>query len=261
MTEKYRHKKQFGQHFLHDEHIASQIVEKFLEKRSTDAVLEVGPGEGVLTKYLQASAGKYLFISEIDRDIVALIHERFHPEPGHLLEGDFLQQNLSTLFPKGVCIIGNFPYNISTQIVFSILEHRQVVPMMTGMFQKEVAERIAAKHGNKVYGITSVLTQAFYDVEYLFTVSEGVFTPPPKVKSAVIRLVRKEPPPGVDYKTLLQLVKMAFNQRRKMLRNALQQLMPQWPDTIQPFLTKRAEELSVQDFIGLAAEIKTKTGN
>lgn len=258
----FQHKKKFGQHFLNDEAIAEKIVQSFFEKNHAHSILEVGPGEGVLTKYLIQHPEVELFISEIDRDIIPIIRNKFNVDEKHLIEGDFLEMNFDQYFNHEFSVIGNFPYNISTQIVFKIIESRDKIPMMTGMFQKEVAERIAAGHGSKTYGITSVLTQAWYDVEYLFTVPEHVFTPPPKVKSAVIRMQRKqENNKPVNASLLFQIVKAGFNQRRKTLRNALKMLnlQPGWVSD--EILAKRAEQLSVQDFIDLTHRIEALKNN
>lgn len=258
----FQHKKKFGQHFLNDEAIAEKIVQSFFEKNHSHSILEVGPGEGVLTKYLIQHPEVELFISEIDREIIPIIRNKFNVDEKHLIEGDFLEMNFDQYFNHEFSVIGNFPYNISTQIVFKIIESRDKIPMMTGMFQKEVAERIAAGHGSKTYGITSVLTQAWYDVEYLFTVPEHVFTPPPKVKSAVIRMQRKqENNKPVNASLLFQIVKAGFNQRRKTLRNALKMLnlQPGWVSD--EILAKRAEQLSVQDFIDLTHRIEALKNN
>jgi 16S rRNA (adenine1518-N6/adenine1519-N6)-dimethyltransferase len=252
----FQHKKNFGQHFLNNETIAADIVDQFFSKCTTGQILEIGPGEGVLTKYLLKNTDHELFISEIDNDIVPLIASKFGIDKAHLIHGDFLVMDFEKHFDKEFSIIGNFPYNISTQIVFKILESREKIPMMTGMFQKEVAERIVAKHGSKIYGITSILTQIYYDVEYLFTVAENEFTPPPKVKSAVIRLIRRNVSiDGLDEKKFTQHVKAGFNQRRKTLRNALKSILSH-PEKIDPaILDKRAEQLSVNDWIQLSKEI------
>lgn len=252
----FQHKKNFGQHFLNNETIAADIVDAFFAKCTTPQILEIGPGEGVLTKYLLKNTAHELFISEIDNDIVPIIASKFNVDSAHLIHGDFLQMHFKKHFKDEFSIIGNFPYNISTQIVFKIIEYKELVPMMTGMFQKEVAERIAAKHGSKIYGITSILTQVFYDVEYLFTVGEHEFTPPPKVKSAVIRLTRRmEPIEGLDEKRFFQHVKAGFNQRRKTLRNALKSILSQ-PEKIDPaILDKRAEQLSVHEWVELSKQI------
>jgi len=255
----FQHKKNFGQHFLNNETIAADIVDQFFSKCSTKHILEIGPGEGVLTKYLLKNTEHELFISEIDNDIVPIIASKFNVDNKHLIHGDFLVMDFAKHFEKEFSIIGNFPYNISTEIVFKILENREKIPLMTGMFQKEVAERIGAKHGSKTYGITSILTQIHYDVEYLFTVGENEFTPPPKVKSAVIRLVRKnELLEGLDEKKFKQHVKAGFNQRRKTLRNALKSILSQ-PEKIDPaILDKRAEQLSVNNWIQLSKDINTQ---
>lgn len=254
----FQHKKNFGQHFLNNETIALSIVEAFLQSLNTRNVLEIGPGEGVLTKYLVRRPDIELFISEIDRDIIPIIREKFQVDNKHLIEGDFLAMNFNEVFSEPFSIIGNFPYNISTQIVFKIIENKEKIPMMTGMFQKEVAERITAKHGSKVYGITSILTQIYYDAEYLFQVDEHEFTPPPKVKSAVIRLVRKnEPLIGSEEKFFFNLVKTGFNQRRKTLRNALKSLLLQPEKIDESILNKRAEQLSVEEWVALSNKIKS----
>jgi 16S rRNA (adenine1518-N6/adenine1519-N6)-dimethyltransferase len=256
-VDKFQHKKRFGQHFLDDETIASQITEALLQKNTCKQVLEIGPGIGVLTKYLVADKNIELFISEIDRDIIPLIQEKFSIDDTHMIAGDFLQLDFTAHFPGELSLIGNFPYNISTQIIFKMLDNKERIPLMVGMFQKEVAERIAAHHGSKIYGITSVLAQAFYDVEYLVTVPENVFTPPPKVKSAVIRLTRKtDTDLGCNAALFREVVKAGFNQRRKTLRNALKSLHlpPGWEDVT---FSKRAEQLSVQDFVELTRRIES----
>lgn len=253
----FKHKKNFGQHFLHNDEIAKSIVDTFLNSLTTTAVLEIGPGEGVLTKFLINRPDIDLFISEIDRDIIPIIQNKFKIDDQHLIQGDFLDMDFNTHIHTSFSIIGNFPYNISTQIIFKIIEHRNQIPMMTGMFQKEVAERIASKHGSKVYGITSILTQVFYDVKYLFEVSETEFTPPPKVKSAVIQLTRKEPLITVEEeKFFFNLVKTGFNQRRKTLRNALKVLLSQPEKISESILNKRAEQLSVEEWVDLSRQLK-----
>ena len=257
-------KKHLGQHFLTDENIAKSIADA-LSGKGYEHVLEIGPGMGVLTKYLLQKKSK-VTVMEIDRDSVAYLQDVFplehinlntSKEKFQIIEGDFLKKHLSEVFKqKQVAIIGNFPYNISTQIVFKAIENREFVPEFAGMFQKEVAMRIAKKEGSKVYGILSVLTQAFFDVEYLFTVPPTVFNPPPKVDSGVIRLIRKEnyvlP---VDEKLFFKVVKIAFNQRRKMLRSSLKSF--KLSDTLkeEPIFAKRPEQLSVNDFIDLTRKI------
>ena len=248
-------KKHLGQHFLKDERIAKNIADALTEK-GYENVLEIGPGMGVLTKYLLQKKAK-VTVMEIDRESVAYLKDTFPIEHIKLntssdkfdiIAGDFLKFDLSKIFKKKqVAIIGNFPYNISTQIVFKAIENRAYVPEFSGMFQKEVAKRIAEKEGSKVYGILSVLTQAFFEVSYLFTVPPSVFDPPPKVDSGVIRLIRKKDYSlPVDEKLFFRVVKTAFNQRRKMLRSSLKSL--NLTDSLKEdsIFAKRPEQLSVQ---------------
>ena len=258
MSDSVRAKKQFGQHFLTDETIAQDIVNALSLTSSYKIVLEVGPGMGVLTKYLIVKPEFETHIVDIDRDSIAYLKKHFPLLEGKIIEGDFLTLDLPQLFKnQPFAVIGNFPYNISTEILFTVLNHKNLVPEVVGMFQKEVAERIAAKPKNKTYGITSVLLQAFYDIEYLFTVHEHVFNPPPKVKSAVIRLKRNTVQRlDCDEKLFKQLVKAGFNQRRKTLRNSIKafKLKPEFAN--HPYLTKRAEELAVADFVSLTNMIE-----
>jgi 16S rRNA (adenine1518-N6/adenine1519-N6)-dimethyltransferase len=251
MSEYVRAKKHLGQHFLKDEKIAADIAAALIHIERYKKALEIGPGMGVLTKYLVHNPAFETSVIEIDRESIAYLKNTF-PELGErIIEGDFLRYDLEQFTHEPFAVIGNFPYNISSQILFKVLEHRNQVPEVVGMFQKEVAERLASKPRNKSYGITSVLLQAFYDIEYLFTVHENVFTPPPKVKSAVIRLTRNlRMELGVDEKLFFKVVKTGFNQRRKMLGNALKPLQADLSKA-QHFLNKRAEELSVEDFIEL----------
>ncbi len=257
-------KKHLGQHFLTNEAIAKDIADALVGDNYDD-VLEIGPGMGVLTKYLLEKKPK-ITVMELDRESVAYLHDTFPLEhikldtskdKFEIIEGDFLKKDLSEIFnQKQVAIIGNFPYNISTQIVFKAIEYRDFVPEFAGMFQKEVAMRIAEKEGSKIYGILSVLTQAFFDVEYLFTVPPTVFNPPPKVDSGVIRLTRKENfTLPVDEKLFFRVVKTAFNQRRKMLRSSLKVF--NLSDTLKedPIFTKRPEQLSVNQFFELTEKI------
>ncbi len=257
-------KKHLGQHFLTDESIAKDIADA-LTGNGYEDVLEIGPGMGVLTKYLLEKKAK-VTVMELDRESVAYLHDTFPLEHIKLdtskdhfeiIEGDFLKKEIQEVFQKKqVAIIGNFPYNISTQIVFKAIENREFVPEFAGMFQKEVAKRIAEKEGSKVYGILSVLTQAFFDVEYLFTVPPTVFNPPPKVDSGVIRFTRKKDYSlPVDEKIFFRVVKTAFNQRRKMLRSSLKSF--NLSDTLKedPIFTKRPEQLSVQAFISLTQKL------
>jgi 16S rRNA (adenine1518-N6/adenine1519-N6)-dimethyltransferase len=258
MSDFVRAKKQFGQHFLTDETIAEDIVKSLSLTSHYKIVLEVGPGMGVLTKYLVTRENFETHLIDIDRDSIAYLKKHFPTLEGKIIEGDFLALDLTTLFNnQPFAVIGNFPYNISTEILFKVLDHKNLVPEVVGMFQKEVAERIAAKPRNKTYGITSVLLQAFYDIEYLFTVQEHVFNPPPKVKSAVIRLKRNAVQQlDCNEKLFKQVVKAGFNQRRKTLRNSIKAfpLRPEFRDHI--YLTQRAEELSVSDFVALTNMIE-----
>ena len=243
-----RAKKYLGQHFLKDENIAAQIADSLTG--SVPHVLEIGPGMGVMTKYLLDKPELDFHAIEIDRESVDYLHT--HYPSLHVIEGDFLQLDLSTLFPNPFAVIGNFPYNISSQILFRVYDNRNRIPELVGMFQKEVAERVCAAPGSKTYGILSVLLSAFYDIEYLFTVHEHVFNPPPKVKSAVIRMRRNSVANlDCDEQLFTKVVKIGFNQRRKTLRNALKQLnLPL--DGIDPsLLSLRAEQLSVADFVDI----------
>jgi 16S rRNA (adenine1518-N6/adenine1519-N6)-dimethyltransferase len=244
-------KKSLGQHFLIDQNIALKIVESL--GSGVSDVLEIGPGTGVLTQYLLKRPEINLHVIEIDRDSVAYLHENFR-ELENIWSEDFLKADIAGKFEGRFSVIGNFPYNISSQIFFKVLEMRNRVPEVVGMIQKEVAERIAGGHGKKTYGILTVLLQAFYDIEYLFTVSEQVFDPPPKVKSAVIRLKRnqREALP-CDEQLFVKVVKSAFHLRRKMLRNSLKGVCENLPEKYE---TKRPEQLSVEDFIDLTCTIE-----
>ena len=252
MTE-VKAKKFLGQHFLTDEKIAERIVESLSPE--TNHVLEIGPGMGVLTKYLIKKEELEFHVVEIDRESVAYLHD--HYPTLDVIEGDFLQYDLTSLFQDTFSIIGNFPYNISSQILFKVFDNRDKVTEVVGMFQKEVAERVAAGPGSKTYGILSVLLSAFYNIEYLFTVNENVFNPPPKVKSAVIRLKRNDVK-GLecDEKLFTQVVKAGFNQR-KTLRNALRQLNMPLDKISEEILAKRAEQLSVAQFIEITKTIES----
>ncbi|MBE6323142.1 MAG: 16S rRNA (adenine(1518)-N(6)/adenine(1519)-N(6))-dimethyltransferase RsmA [Paludibacteraceae bacterium] len=245
-----RAKKSLGQHFLKDEGIARRIADS-LELSERTPVLEIGPGMGVLTKYLINNPNADFTVVEIDKESVAYLNEHY-PEL-RVIDGDFLKMRLDQVYPDGLCVIGNFPYNISSQIFFKVLEYRDLVPQVVGMIQKEVAERLAEPPGSRTYGILSVLLQAYYDIEYLFTVDENVFAPPPKVKSAVIRLKRNSRKSlDCDEKLFFTVVKTAFNQRRKQLRNSLKPLLPKKDDEAEPkILDYRPEQLGVEDFVEL----------
>ena len=253
-----RAKKALGQHFLTDQSIAKGIVDALRGEK----VLEVGPGMGVLTQYLLPIRGENLKAVEIDTEAVAYLKSHF-PELGeNLVAGDFLKMNLGTLFEGEYSVIGNFPYNISSQIFFKILEHRDRIPEVVCMIQKEVAERIAEKPGTKTYGILSVFLQAWYDIEYLFTVGSGAFNPPPKVQSAVIRLTRNgRTSLGCDEKLFRMVVKTAFGQRRKTLRNSLKPIIASTGaavDTTDPVFDLRPERLGVDDFVALTVSLQGK---
>lgn len=241
-------KKHLGQHFLTDENIAKKIVEG-LSFENYGNLLEVGPGMGVLTKYLIEKEQK-VYLAEIDTESIEYLKQNYDKIKEETFVGDFLKHDFADLNGEQIAIIGNFPYNISSQILFKIIDHYEQIPEMVGMFQKEVAERTAAVPRTKDYGILSVLIQAYYDVKYLFTVHENVFNPPPKVKSGVIRLTRN-PKEGLAGNEILfkQIVKAGFNQRRKKLSNALKVLNIPEALKAHEFLDKRAEELSVTDFI------------
>ena len=253
--EKVKAKKHLGQHFLNDENIAQKIADS-LTLEGYQNVLEIGPGMGVLTKYLLEKPIT-TFVIEIDSESVTYLQNHYPKLDGKIISKDFLKYNLTeVLGTEPFAIIGNFPYNISTQIVFKTLELRNQIPEFSGMFQKEVAERSCEKKGSKAYGILSVLTQAFYEAEYLFTVSEHVFTPPPKVKSGVLRLKRKENfQLPCDEKLFFTVVKTAFNQRRKTLRNSLKTY--QLSDNLKEdsIFDLRPEQLSVEQFIELTQKI------
>ncbi|MBL7931426.1 MAG: 16S rRNA (adenine(1518)-N(6)/adenine(1519)-N(6))-dimethyltransferase RsmA [Bacteroidia bacterium] len=250
MAQPVRAKKHLGQHFLNDNTIAENIVKALIEKDANTPIIEVGPGTGVLTQHLILGKTPF-FALDVDAESVEFLKKTYPSEESKILLQDFLKTDLVKLAGPKFNIIGNFPYNISSQIMFKVLDHKNEVDYAVGMFQKEVAMRIAEKPGSKVYGILSVLLQAYYDIEYLFTVHENAFTPPPKVKSAVIRLQRnsvKQLP--VDEMLFKSVVKTAFNQRRKTIRNSVRTLFND--NSIRhPLLDKRPEQLSVEQFIEL----------
>lgn len=283
MTE-VRAKKALGQHFLVDLNIARKIcdslsgdlvllpagepsaqaagpaAEEDAAARRCD-VLEVGCGMGVLTQFLLRREDIVTWGAEIDSESVAYLHAHYPEFTPRLIEGDFLRLDLRSLFPHGLRIIGNFPYNISSQIFFKVLENRDLVPECVGMIQREVAVRIAEPPGSKEYGILSVLLQAWYDIEYLFTVNETVFNPPPKVKSAVIRLRRNATQHlGCDEALFIRVVKASFGQRRKMIRNSLKSAFGDFGGAEHPFFTRRAEQLSVADFVELTCWVAEHRG-
>lgn len=265
-----RAKKHLGQHFLTDLNIAQRIAEALQPAAGgAQCVLEVGPGMGVLTQFLLPEYGDLLAVAEIDTESVIYLRE--HYPALHIVEGDFLQMDLATMYADrgGVKVIGNFPYNISSQIFFKVLDYKDLVPEVVGMLQKEVAVRLAAAPGGKEYGILSVLLQAYYDIEYLFTVPPGVFNPPPKVQSAVIRLTRN----GVshldcDEALFKKIIKATFNQRRKTIRNSLNSAFPEVREAVamgrvepHPFFGLRPETLSVAQFVQLTEWVQTILDN
>ena len=260
-----RAKKALGQHFLTDQKVARAIVDALLPfDAARFPVLEVGPGMGVLTQYLLQREDLDLKLVEIDTESVDYLLRHFPDMPGRLMEADFLTLSLEKIFPGQFAVIGNFPYNISSQIFFKVLDYRESIPQVVGMVQKEVAERLAEGPGSKTYGILSVFLQAWYNIEYLFTVGSGCFAPPPKVESAVIRLTRNARTSlGCDEKLFRTVVKTAFGQRRKMMRNPLKPLARAKADRegwseeqlsaflAQEVFTLRPEQLSVEDFVAL----------
>lgn len=260
-------KKALGQHFLTDLHTAEKIADTISEAELSAKcgeetaraygnlpVVEIGPGMGVLTNFLVAS-GRDVTAIEIDTESVEYLHR--HNPSLRVIEGDFLKLNLDEIVEGEFALIGNYPYNISSQIFFKALDYREKIPVISGMLQKEVAERICSKPGSKVYGILSVLLQAWYDCEYLFTVEPGVFSPPPKVRSGVLRLIRNSRTSlGVDEKKFKTVVKTAFGQRRKTLRNSLSGMIPPGSPLLDdPILKERPERLSVEQFIYLTEKI------
>lgn len=247
-----RAKKHLGQHFLTDKNIAAKIVDSLKPEGRFGHVLEVGPGMGVLSDFLLQKSGYETSLIDIDTESYDFLKKKYPQLGARLINADFLELDFKSIFPENFAIIGNFPYNISSQILFKVLDNRQQVVEVVGMFQKEVAERCAAKPGSKEYGILSVFLQAYYKVEYLFTVKAGVFNPPPKVLSAVIRLTRNDKQTlDCDEKLFWQIVKAGFNQRRKTLRNAISSLINKEKLTDEPVLDLRAERLSVEDFVKL----------
>ena len=262
-----RPKKFLGQHFLKDLGVARAIADT-VDACPNLPILEVGPGMGVLTQFLLPK-GREVKVAEIDFESVDYLRKNFPELEEQIIEDDFLKMHLEHVFDgQQFVLTGNYPYNISSQIFFKMLEYRDYIPCCTGMIQKEVAERLAAQPGNKTYGILSVLVQLWYDVEYLFTVEPGVFNPPPKVKSAVIRMTRNNvSDAGCDERLLRRVVKTAFNQRRKMMRGSLKPLFVQLDNECgctrlhadflaQPLLTKRPEQLSVADFVALTNAVE-----
>lgn len=254
--DKVKAKKHLGQHFLKDEQVAKNIADT-LQLKGYEDILEIGPGMGVLTKYMLEKPVT-TYVVEIDTESVEYLELHYPKLHGKIIAKDFLKYDINEVFKgKQFAIIGNFPYNISTQIVFKMLEIRNQIPEFSGMFQKEVAERICEKKGSKTYGILSVLVQAFYEAEYLFTVDENVFNPPPKVKSGVLRLTRKENfSLPCDEKLFFRVVKTGFQQRRKTLRNSLKTMNLSDALREDTIFNLRPEQLSVDDFINITLKIQ-----
>lgn len=251
-------KKHLGQHFLNDNTIAENIVNAILDKDNITPIIEVGPGTGVLTQFLVKQSVNF-FAMDVDEESINYLKNNYHEKKDNLLLADFLESDLQKIAGTKFNVIGNFPYNISSQIMFKVLEHKNNVNYVVGMFQKEVAMRLAEKPGSKVYGILSVLLQAYYDIEYLFTVNENVFTPPPKVKSAVIRLTRNSVEKlNCNEDLFKKVVKTTFNQRRKTIRNSVRTLFNN-NELRHPLLDKRPEQLSVNQFVELTNFIEEQT--
>ncbi len=251
-----RAKKHLGQHFLKDQNIAQKIVGSLSGHKNYQHLLEIGPGTGVLSNFLIEKADYKLLFMDVDQESIDYLQHQYPEYKDQIIKEDFLRIDLGNYYKEPFGIIGNFPYNISSQIFFKVLEYKNQIPEVVGMIQKEVAERIASKEGNKTYGILSVLLQAFYDVEYLFSVPPNVFNPPPKVTSAVLRLKRNETQTlACDEKLFFRVVKQGFNNRRKTLRNALKSfdLSPEIKSL--DLLDKRAEQLTVNDFVELTNHI------
>ncbi len=252
-------KKSYGQHFLTNESIAERIADSLSVDGSFQNILEVGPGKGMLTKYLLEKPFNFLAV-EADKEMVGYLEKHYPSLRDQIVYHNFLRLNLDDLFDgQPFAIIGNFPYNISSQIVFKMLDAKARVPELVGMFQKEMALRIVAEPGGKEYGVISVLTQAYYEGEYLFSVKNSNFSPPPKVQSGVIRLKRKRVSlEDCDEQLFKKVVKIAFSQRRKMLRNTLKSIIPDNALLKEPFFAKRPEKISVADFIDITRRIKSE---
>lgn len=252
-----RAKKHLGQHFLKDKNTCKKIADQFQHHQGVNKAIEIGPGMGALTDYLLLDEQTDLWVMDVDRDSIAYLHANKPELAGKIIEADFLKADILALMNhEPFAVLGNFPYNISSQILFRCIEFKDYIPEIMGMFQKEVAERVAEKPGSKTYGILSVLLQAYYDISYCFTVDEHVFDPPPKVKSGVIRCVRNERKSlPCDEKLFKNVVKTSFNQRRKTIRNSIKVLLPEtYPEN--EMLQLRPERLSVDQFVELTQWIE-----
>jgi 16S rRNA (adenine1518-N6/adenine1519-N6)-dimethyltransferase len=252
-----RAKKHLGQHFLTDKNICRKIADQFIAHEDCKRVLEIGPGMGALTEFLLERPAVEVSVMEIDTDSIAYLKTHYPALENRIYEADFLRVDLKKIMgDEPFSVVGNFPYNISSQILFKCLDHRDQIPEIMGMFQKEVAERVAEKPGTKVYGIMSVLLQAFYDITYCFTVDEHVFNPPPKVKSGVIRCTRNTRDKlDCNEELFIRIVKMSFNQRRKTIRNSIKQLIKD-KGFDHPMLNERPERLSVEQFVELTKMVE-----
>lgn len=254
---KVKAKKHLGQHFLKDKGVCKRIAEQYKHHMSCNLALEIGPGTGALTEYLLEDKATDLIVMDVDTDSIAYLNIHYPQLHGKILNEDFLKVDITKVVgDKPFAVVGNFPYNISSQILFRCIEYKDQIPEIMGMFQKEVAMRVAEKPGTKTYGILSVLLQAYYDIEYCFTVDEHVFDPPPKVKSGVIRCTRNERKSlPCNEKLFKQIVKMSFNQRRKTIRNSIKALLPEsYPEN--EMLQLRPERLSVDQFVALTQWIE-----
>ncbi|MFN8310407.1 MAG: 16S rRNA (adenine(1518)-N(6)/adenine(1519)-N(6))-dimethyltransferase RsmA [Chitinophagales bacterium] len=249
-------KKSLGQHFLHDRQILDRIVTAIGDLTAFETVIEVGPGMGAMTQFLITSSPQNFYVVELDDRWAEYLRTTYPFLKDRVIHQDFLRADLSAILKKPTHIVGNFPYNISSQIVFRIIDERETVTQMTGMFQKEMAVRIAAKPGNKDYGVISVLTQAYYDAEYLFDIPPSCFNPPPKVMSGIIRLTRRSEPLQCDEKMFRSIVKQAFTQRRKTMRNSLGSFLRNETLRTDAIFDKRPEQLSVADFEALTNKIQ-----
>lgn len=254
----FKHKKSLGQHFLKDDHIAGMIVNGLESIAGFDCVMEIGPGQGVLTHRLADRYAEMLYVVEIDRRLVPELKKRYPTIKDRIIEADFLKMELKETECNQIAIIGNFPYNISSQIIFRMLSEKASIPLLVGMFQKEVAKRLVSKGGSKDYGILSVLVNTYYNSEYLFDVDADRFIPPPRVDSGVIRLIRKEEQNiGCDEKFFKTVVKAAFHKRRKTLHNSLKGVVPEDKEVPGEYRQLRPEQLTVHDFIKLTKALQS----